>query len=148
LLDEVDRVPPGERSRPGACEEWSIKDILAHLDAWHSLFIEWERVGRAGQKPPLPADGYSWKETPALSAAIWERTRGEAYGAVTTRLADSHGRVRSIAAAYDETELFEKGHYAWTGSTSVGSYAVSATTSHYAWATKLVRRFGKTVAAY
>jgi hypothetical protein len=147
LLSGVDRVPSSKRSQPGACEDWSVKDILAHLDAWHGLFLEWERVGRAGHKSPLPADGYSWKETPALNTAIWERARDDFYDAVTARLSDSHGQVRSVVAAYTEAELFEKARYTWTGSTSVGSYAVSATTSHYDWATKLIRRFGKTIAS-
>jgi hypothetical protein len=52
--------------------------------------------------------------------------------------------VRSEIAAYGDEQLFTKKYYAWTGSTSVGSYAVSATTSHYAWAHKLIRAFART----
>ena len=44
-------------------------------------------------------------------------------------------------------ELFEKRRYRWTGSTSVGSYAVSATTSHYDWAMKHLRKSRKAWAA-
>lgn len=141
LLSEVERVQPAERLEPGACEGWSVKDILAHLDAWHRMFLEWERVGSSGQMPDLPAAGYSWKETPALNEAIWQRTRADAYGAVLLRFHESHARVQAVIESYDEDGLFEKKRSAWTGSTSVGSYAVSATTSHYDWATKLVRRF-------
>jgi hypothetical protein len=47
-------------------------------------------------------------------------------------------------AAYSEEDLVSKRRFAWTGSTSVGSYAVSATTSHYDWARTLIRRFART----
>lgn len=39
--------------------------------------------------------------------------------------------VREIIKALTNTELFEKKHFPWTGSTSLGTYVVSATSSHY-----------------
>ena len=49
-----------------------------------------------------------------------------------------------MVSAYSEEGLFTKRRFAWTGSTSVGSYAVSATTSHYDWARTLIHRFART----
>jgi hypothetical protein len=44
-----------------------------------------------------------------------------------------------VLFGYSDDDLFTKKRYAWTGTTSVGSYAVSATSSHYVWASGLVR---------
>jgi hypothetical protein len=41
---------------------------------------------------------------------------------------------------HSDEELFEKKRYQWTGTTSLGSYLVSATSSHYEWALKLIKR--------
>jgi hypothetical protein len=49
--------------------------------------------------------------------------------------------VRDLVATYDDAALFTKKHVGWTGSTSVGSYAVSATTSHDDWARRQIRAF-------
>ena len=38
----------------------------------------------------------------------------------------------------------EKKKYKWTGSTSLGAYLVSATSSHYDWAYKLIKKCLKT----
>jgi len=38
--------------------------------------------------------------------------------------------------------------FSWTGSTSVAGSAISATPSHYGWATKLIRRAVTTVDAH
>jgi hypothetical protein len=40
MLAQAGQIPVAARSRPGACDAWSVKDILAHLDAWHGLFLE------------------------------------------------------------------------------------------------------------
>lgn len=145
LWAEVDGIPAESRLTEGACETWSVKDILAHLDAWHEMFLLWEREGAAGGKPEMPAPGFTWKETPALNEAIWERTRHDDYDAVSTRLRQSYDQVRALVESYDNEDLFTKRRYKWTGSTSVGSYAVSATSSHYDWARQLIRKFKKTL---
>lgn len=144
LLAQVDEVPLEHRCTPGACEHWSLKDLLAHLDAWHGLFLGWERAGTAGADPQMPAPGYTWKQIPELNAAIWERTKDDSYADVEARLQRSYVSVRAVIEGYGD-DLFDKGVAAWTGTTSVGAYAVSATSSHYAWARKLVKRFGRSI---
>ena len=145
LWEQVDLVPAELRLIPGACEMWSVKDILAHLDAWHDMFLLWEREGTAGRKPDMPAPGFTWKDTPALNEAIWERIRHDGYDEVCDRLRSSYEEVRAAVERYDNEDLFAKRRYEWTGSTSVGSYAVSATSSHYDWARQLIRRFKTTL---
>lgn len=147
LFAVVDDVPSDRRASPGACDDWSVKDVLTHLDAWHGMFLGWNEAGSAGAKPAMPAKGYTWAETPELNAAIWTQVRNDGWDDgwddVVTRLAHSRAAVVEAIDAYDADELFEKKRYLWTGSTSVGSYAVSATSSHYLWATKLVRKFAR-----
>ena len=71
---------------------------------------------------------------------IHERHRDDRWDEVEASLRDSHAQVRVAIASYAAGDLFEKKRYRWTGSTSVGSYAVSATTSHYDWAMKHLRK--------
>ncbi len=134
-------------ARPGVCEVWSLKDVLAHLDAWHEMFLEWEAAGARGEKPTMPAPGFSWAETPALNEVIYQRHKADEWDDVVKHLRYSHARVLERVEAYNEDDLFTKKLYAWTGSTSVASYAISATSSHYSWATKLIRKAAKTFAA-
>lgn len=143
----VATVRAEDRTRPGVCETWSLKDVLAHLDAWHEMFLEWEAAGPRGEKPPMPASGFSWAETPALNEAIYQRHRADEWDDVVKRLRDSHSKVLARVEVYDEDDLFTKKLFTWTGSTSVASYAISATSSHYSWATKLIRKGAKTFAA-
>ncbi|MGB9375370.1 MAG: ClbS/DfsB family four-helix bundle protein [Jiangellales bacterium] len=143
LWRSVETVPGPDRQRGQACGDWTVKDLLAHLDAWHEMFLAWEAVGRAGGKPPIPAPGLTWKQTPQLNEQIWLRTRDDSWDDVAARLTASHARIRDVVASYSHDDLFTKKRFEWTGSTSVGSYATSATTSHYDWARKQVRAYAK-----
>lgn len=143
LWAAVDLVAVEDRERPGACEAWSAKDLLAHLHAWHEMMLGWERTGSAGDMPEIPGPGYTWAEIPALNQAIFERTRDDRWDDVVARLTSSHGLVMAVIDAYDDDDLFAKRRYRWTGSTSVGAYLVSASSSHYAWASKLIRKWAK-----
>lgn len=147
LIEAVERLDPPLRLVPSDYPRGSIKDMLAHLDAWHEMFLERERVGRRGEVPEMPAPGYGWRESPALNMEIHERYRDESWESVMSDLRASHARARGVIESYGDEELFEKKRFAWTGSTSVGSYAVSATTSHYDWAAKHLRRSLKAWAA-
>jgi hypothetical protein len=145
MWQEVDSIPAEAHLVAGACEEWSVKDILAHLDAWHEMFLLWEREGSSDREPEMPAPGFTWKQTPELNQAIWERTRHDGYGEVCDRLRSSYERARAVVESYGNEDLFTKRRYRWTGSTSVGSYAVSATSSHYDWARQLVRKYKRSL---
>ncbi len=145
LVVEIEPIDVSDRLEPGACETWSVKDILGHLDAWHEMFLLWECAGAAGQTIEMPAPGYTWKETPALNEEIYQHIKHDDYDDVVARLEASLGRVRTVITGYSDADLSTKRRYKWTGSTSVLSYAVSATSSHYDWARKLIRKFRKTL---
>lgn len=147
LMEAVGTIQPEQRQSPSDYARGSVKDMLAHLDAWHRMFLEWEQVGRTGEVAEMPAPGFTWKTTPELNMEIHERHLGDPWKMVVTNLRDSHTQVVEVIASYSEGDLFEKRRYRWTGSTSVGSYAVSATTSHYDWAMKHLKRSRKAWAA-
>lgn len=59
---------------------------------------------------------------------------------IRQKFEQTHQQVHALMEQHTEAELFEKKRYAWTGSTSLGAYLISATSSHYDWAWKLIRK--------
>lgn len=146
LIDFVASIPDSLRQNefPEGTMNRNIRDVLAHLHHWHLMFLDWYVVGMKGQKPDIPAKGYTWKTTPELNLKIrndYQRTDLEE---VIIKLKLSFQEVRKIIDKHSDDELFEKGKYTWTGTTSLGAYLVSATTSHYDWALKLIKKATKT----
>ncbi|MDR9452257.1 MAG: ClbS/DfsB family four-helix bundle protein, partial [Acidimicrobiia bacterium] len=140
-------VGSGERARPGACEVWSVKDLLAHLDAWHEMVLAWEAVGSAGGTPQMPAPGFTWAETPALNQQLFERSEHDLWDDVVGRVQASHEKVMAVIESHSDEDLFTKKRFPWIGSTSVGTYLRGASASHYLWASKLIRKWAKTTSS-
>jgi len=121
----------------------NIRDILAHLHHWHLMMLEWYTVGMSGEKPDIPAKGYTFKTVPQLNKVIWEKYQTTSYDDVVKMIKKSFLQVQAVINEKSNDELFEKKRYKWTGTTSLGSYLISATSSHYDWAMKKLRKYKK-----
>lgn len=143
LITQVQSIPEKLLVVSGVCEEWSIKDILAHLHAWHMLCFVWYQEGMTGVKPPMPAPGYTWKETPGLNQAIYEEYKDEEFKQVLISLQESHLEVQQTIKKHNQEELFTKKLYKWTGTTSLASYLISSAPSHYDWAFTQIKKWKK-----
>lgn len=116
----------------------NVRDVLAHLHQWHQFFCEWYEVGMRGEKPKMPAKGYTWQTIPALNKVVREKYKDDSLEAVQDMLSNSYHAIQRIIEQHTEEELFEKKRYKWTGSTSMGAYLIMNTISHYNWAKKLL----------
>ncbi|MCH9813605.1 MAG: ClbS/DfsB family four-helix bundle protein [Epsilonproteobacteria bacterium] len=123
----------------------NVRDVLAHLYHWHLMMLGWYDVGMRGEKPQMPASGYTWRTLPALNQEIWQQCQSISYEEARELLDDSHTKVRALIHKHSDEELFEKKRYKWTGTTSLGAYFVSSTSSHYDWAMKLLRKYKKSL---
>lgn len=145
LNDFIDSFSAAEQAAefPEGTMNRNIRDVLAHLHHWHLMMLKWYEVGMQGTKPDMPAKGYTWKTTPDLNRWIWEKYRNEDLGEIRQLLQESFDSLQKVIEKHSNEELFTKKRYKWTGSTSLGSYLVSATSSHYDWAFKLIKKAKK-----
>tara|TARA_R110000850_G_scaffold67896_1_gene151862 strand:- start:664 stop:1161 length:498 start_codon:yes stop_codon:yes gene_type:complete len=142
LFDFLESFSESDQQRefPQGTMNRNIRDVLAHLHQWHLMMLDWYDVGMAGNKPDMPAKGYTWKDTSVLNRTIWDHYSRTELNEVKTLLRDSFSKVYALIKSHTNEELFEKKRYKWTGSTSLGSYLVSCTSSHYDWALKLIKK--------
>lgn len=121
----------------------NIRDVLAHLHHWHLLMLDWYKVGMAGKNPEMPAKGYTWKTLPDFNKEVWKKYNKKKLSEVRKDFSSSFKKIQKLIQKHTDKELFEKQKYPWTGSTSLGAYLVSATSSHYDWAYKLIKKAKK-----
>ena len=136
--------------REDAATQWPIddgsrnpRDVLAHLTAWHEMMLGWYAQGEAGARPAIPAPGHTWRTTPALNAQIHDAHLDWSYARALTAYERSRARCLALIRARTDEELFSKGRYAWTGTSTLGAYLVSATCSHDEWARKTLATIAK-----
>jgi len=121
-------------------QDKNARDLLMHLHAWHEMFLKWYGDNMAGKETPFLPEGFSWKMTPELNREFWKGYQDVTLDGAKKLVRESHKKVMEIAKKHTNEELFTKGYYKWTGTTSLGAYLISATSSHYDWAVKLLKK--------
>ena len=123
----------------------NLRDVLIHLYEWHRLLLNWVKYNQSGEKKPFLPEPYSWSTYGDMNVMFWEKHQTTPYTDAKEMLEDSHKKVMVLIDGFSDEELFEKKHFPWTGTTSLGSYCVSATSSHYDWAIKKIKAHIKTM---
>ncbi|MBN1439472.1 MAG: ClbS/DfsB family four-helix bundle protein [Anaerolineales bacterium] len=118
----------------------SIKDIMAHLTEWEQMVLRWYETGRSGGTPAVPSEKFKWSQLPALNKEIFERHHARPWKEVLKKFRASYAETRKTIEGIRDADLFTVGRFSWTKSTTLGSYFVSCTSSHYAWARKEIRK--------
>jgi len=118
----------------------NLRDVLVHLHEWHLMVKRWYDEGTVkGGIPSVPGDGYTWKTLPELNQRIWEKYQDVPLASSKEMLRESHKMIMNVISSHTDDELFSKGVYKWTKSTTLGAYFISATSSHYEWAMNKIK---------
>ena len=139
LIDEMSDeeksadIVPNERDK-------NVRDVLVHLYEWHCLLLNWIQTNTNGKPAPFLPAPYNWKTYPQMNVAFWEKHQNTSYTDAEAMLKKTHKEVMAIIETFSNEDLFSKGAFDWTGTTTLGSYCVSATSSHYDWAIKDIKK--------
>lgn len=140
LVTYLEMLTPEQKTVSGVVGEWSVKDVVAHLVEWGQMLMRWYVAGQSGEAVHAPAEGYTWQQIPALNQKIYEQYRDVPLDDVLGNFYATHSAMMEMIAGISNDDLFTPKVYQWTKSTTLGSYFVSATSSHYAWAYKAIRK--------
>ena len=140
LEKTLENLTPQELIEPGIVGEWSVKDVLAHLSAWEQMCLGWYHTGIRGEMPALPAPGFKWNQIAQLNHQIYEEHKDQPLEEVLDYFQDSSREILELIQYLSDQKLFSPGQFAWTKKNTLGTYFVSNTSSHYAWANKEIRK--------
>lgn len=121
----------------------NVRDILVHLYEWHQLLLHWVHTNQAGTSTPFLPRPYNWKTYGQMNEVFWQKHQNTTLEEAKEMLEKSHREVMQLAETFSNEELFTKGTFPWVGGSTFGSYFVSNTSSHYAWAIKKLKAHKK-----
>lgn len=143
----IDTMTEEQQNAPFQFEDRdrNIRDVLTHLYEWHQLLLVWAKANLEGERKHFLPEPYNWKTYGAMNIEVfWKKHQDTPYAHSKAMLKESHDAVIALIHTFSDEELFMKKFFAWTGTTSLGSYFVSATSSHYDWAIKKIKAHAKT----
>lgn len=148
-LSEKERTTPFDFSKDPKKKEahWkrdrNVRDILVHLYEWHQLLLHWVSSNTQGVERPFLPKPYNWKTYGEMNVAFWEVHQNTTLKEADKMVRNSHDDVMRLAEKFSDKELFSKNAFTWVGGSTLGSYFVSATASHYDWAMKKLKAHKK-----
>lgn len=120
----------------------SPRDLLIHLHEWQVLMREFVDNIRQGQQRDYLPDAYR-KNYHEMDRMLVEKHQATSFDQARQLLAQTHAEMLMLADSFTDQELFDKGHYKCTYTTTMAAYFVSVTSSPYAQATKLLKTHAK-----
>lgn len=123
----------------------NVRDVLVHLYEWHQLLLNFVKASQLGKKVNFLPEPYTWKTTAEMNVGFWKKHQKTSLEEAVSTLKKSHSDMMKLIDSFSNEELFTKKYFPWTGTTSLGSYCVSATSSHYDWAIKKIKKHKKSL---
>ncbi len=136
LLTLIEGLPAERLDEEFAGEgrDRSVRDVVAHLHAWHILLEKWYADGTAGDTPSIPAEGYTWRELPALNEELRLQWQDTSLAELLPLLRASHESLQAMIALHDDRQLSDPAAFSWTQGSPLGEFAWECGGNHYAWA--------------
>ena len=75
-----------------------------------------------------------------MNVEFWKKRQTTSYQEAISVLQKSYAEVMRLIDTFINEQLFTNKFFDWTGTTSLGSYCVLATSNHYDWAINKVKR--------
>ena len=123
-----------------------LRDVLVQLYEWQRLLRCWVHANLNGEDKPFIPKPYNWKTYGDMNVEFWKKHQNTSLGDAKAMLQKSHSEIMKLAETFSNEELFSKGMYQWVGGSTLGSYFVSVTASHYDWAMKKIKAHRKNCA--
>ncbi|MDL2222824.1 ClbS/DfsB family four-helix bundle protein [Bacteroidales bacterium OttesenSCG-928-M11] len=142
LWNLIDSIPEEKQQAVFSFEDRdrNLRDVLVHLYEWHQLLINWICSNRAGNATNFLPDPYNWRTYPQMNVEFWKKHQTTPLKEAVVLLKKSHADVMKLIDSFTDEELYTKKHFLWTGTSNLGSYCVSSTSSHYDWAMKKIKK--------
>ena len=119
-----------------------LRDLLIHLHEWQVLMREFVQNIRGGHPRDYLPDEYR-RNYHEMDKMLVEKHQDTPLAEAKRLLQQTHDEMLSLADSFNEEELFTKGYYKNTYTTSMAAYFLSVTTSPYGQAAKLLKTHQK-----
>jgi len=107
--------------------------------------LKWVENNQGGLKRPFLMKGYNWKTYGDMNIVFLKRNQLVTLDVAMEQFKESHQAIISKIEKMSNDELFQKNSFYWVGGSTIGSYYVSVTSSHYDWAIKKIKAHRKNI---
>ena len=106
LKAQLARLNQQQMVQPGAQDDWSIKDMLAHITTWEQLMVEWLPKVLVDHNISILPPGSTWDDVDAFNAETYEKNQDRPLPEVLDEFEQSYQQALGATKKLAEDDLF------------------------------------------
>ncbi len=142
LEQNLEGLSRKEMAQPGVVNEWSVKDVLAHLADWEAHMPVWMEAARRGDPVTEMEAGLKWGQFDEFNQRIYARHCDQSLQEVLDYFRKTHEQFMAMVEAMPEEEMLARGRYGFIGKGAVYNW-LGAYANHDLWAKTKIRQWKK-----
>ena len=124
----ISRLTEAQLHERGVVENWSVKDIMAHVSFWEDRGCQVMDAALHNHKPAIFDQPF---DLDALNAAAYAQNKDRSLTEIRTKFHESFRNYAASVESLSETQLSDPKRYDWTEETPMWQFVESDGTHHY-----------------
>jgi hypothetical protein len=131
LESTLSQLSEEQMTQPGVQNDWSVKDILAHITEWERRTVQWIHESLRGEVPQRPAPGMAWDDLDGLNEQIYMLNKDRPLSEVLDDFRSAHHQSLQAVEALTEEDLIDPQRFAWRAGEPMWHMVAANTWLHY-----------------
>jgi hypothetical protein len=120
-----------QMTQPGIQDQWSVKDILAHITVWEKRMTRWLGETLRGEVPQMLPPGMTWDDLDQMNEQTYLENRDRLLAEVLSEFHHSYPQALGAVEAASEEDLIDPHRFEWRGGKPLWEMVAANTFWHY-----------------
>lgn len=125
------RVDPQQMLLPGVIDEWTVKDLLAHITVWEQRMVSWLAEAVRDVEPQMLPAGMTWDDLDQWNEETYQEHRQRPLQDVLTEFNRSYPQAIEAVQSVSEEDLIEAERFSWREGSPLWVMVAANTFWHY-----------------
>ena len=131
LESTLDKISRQQMVTPGVMDDWTVKDLLAHITVWELRMIRWLEQTVRDEVPEMLPPGMTWDDLDRWNEQTYQKHRHRDLDEVLADFELSYPQALSAAQDISEEDLIDPDRYAWRDGRPLWVMVAANTSWHY-----------------
>ena len=115
----------------GVLDDWTVKDLLAHIAVWEQRMVSWVAQALRGEVPEMLPPGMTWDDLDEWNEETYQKHRLRALEEVLVEFRQSYPQALQAAQGIEEQDLIDADRYPWREGRPLWMMVAANTSWHY-----------------
>ena len=131
LEQTLEDITKQQMNTPGVIEDWTVKDLLAHITVWEQRMVAWLRQTVHGEVPEMLPSGLTWDDLDQWNEETYQEHRHLDLGQVLADFESSYSEALIAVEEVSEEDLVEPDRFTWREGRPLWKMVAANTSWHY-----------------